>query len=123
MRIDLRSLDLKTFTEQDIKDYCSLNSLNLSDITELYIQGNQIKDISGIKLFKNLTTLNIQNTEIKDISVFKYLKKLRYLSIDNLRLESDQFQYIKNLEELWCRNGFKNMSVLNQLKNIDKLIK
>jgi len=37
MRIDLRSLDLKTFTEQNIKDYCSLNSLNISDITELYI--------------------------------------------------------------------------------------
>ena len=50
------------------------------------------------------------------------LKNLKYLSINNLLLESDQIQYIKqckNLQHLWCRKGFKNMSVLNELKDIN----
>ena len=164
--IDLSTLELKTFTEQDVSDYCFINNINSDNITYLSLGHNKLIDISGIKLFKNLEILylgynkienisvlkylnklkilylfdnkvkdvsviqylkNLQyliisNNEIEDISVLKYLKKLKTLDIKDLELESDQIKYIQSLnklKELWCNNGFKNMSVINKLnKNI-----
>jgi len=142
--IQLKNLELKTFTEQDVLDYCQINNLNSDKITILNLFNNNLTDISGIRLFKNLEILYLGYNEIKDISVLRdlnklkelylgtnnikdisvieYLKKLKYLSIIDLELESDQFKYInfcKNLEKLYCRNGFKDMNVLNQFnKNI-----
>ena len=192
-KIDLSNLNLKTFTEQDALDYCQINNLNSNNITELLnLQLNELIDISGVKLFKNikrlwlnfneindisiiknlkkiqdlnisnnkikdisvledltklkilnisynqiidirvlkylknLKQLNIGNNKIKNISVIKYLTELRLLDIDYLKLESDQLQYInslKNLEELWCEKGFKNMKIIKQLnKNIKYII-
>ena len=142
--IDLSNLQLKTFTEQDASDYCLLNNIDSNNIIELTLYKNQLRDISGIKLFKNLEilylhyneikdisalkdlnnlkSLNINDNEIKDISVLKDLKNLKYLDIRNLELESNQIQYInslKNLHWLMCYNAFKNKSVVKQLnKNI-----
>ena len=143
--IHLENLNLKTFTEQNTEDYCLLNNINPDNITELFLYENELTDISGVKLFKNLEYLNLFNNKITDIlilknlnkletlylsdnkltdiSVIQYLNNLIILGIRNLRLESDQFKYIKslkNLKRLWSRNGFKNMSVLKQLnKNIE----
>ena len=49
-------------------------------------------------------------------------KNLKTLDISYLELESDQIKYIKsikNLNELCCDYGFKDMSVLDQLKNTE----
>ena len=142
--IHLNDLNLKTFTGQDISDYCFINNINPDNITYLSLGYNKITDISGIKLFKNLKQLyltynnitditylkNLTELEelylgynkIKDISVIKDLKNLKELDIDNLKLESDQIQYIKslkNLKKLYSVNGFKDMSVSDKLnKNI-----
>jgi len=188
----LNNLELKTFTEQDVLDYCQINSIDSDKITELNLVNNELTDISGIKLFKNLENLwlnynkitdisilknsvnlkvlnlynneikdisflkdltdlewlNLNNNEIKNILILKDLKKLKYLclgfnkikdisviqnfkdlellDIKNLKLESDQIEYIKslkNIEELYCYNGFKNMNVIKQLnKNIEIII-
>ena len=143
-KINLQNLELKTFTEQDVIDYCSINNINPDNIIELYLDNNNLTDISGIKLFKNLRTLDLEcnkltdisiikyfknliilrltDNEIKDISAIQYLNSLISLDIGYLELESDQFKYIKelkNLKELGCKKGFKDMSVINQLnKNI-----
>jgi len=119
-RINLEELNLKTFTEQDALDYCQLNSINHDSIIGLNLYNNYLTDISGIKLFKNTERLNLWNNELTDISVIHYLNNLEYLDIENLELESDQIEYIKNkkLDILYCPGGFKDMSVLNQLKNV-----
>jgi len=165
-QIKLYDLKLKTFTEQDALDYCQLNNIDIKNIIELDLSHNELTDITGIKLFKNLETLwlyennltyiyvlkdlnklktlNISYNKLTDISVLKDLTKLenlwlhnnkiinisevknlinlKDLSIYNLELESDQIEYInslKKLNTLFCKNGFKDMSVLNQLnKNI-----
>ena len=139
--INLQSHNLKTFTEQDALDYCSINNLNINKITLLFFNFNQLTDVSGIKIFKNLKRLYIGhneikdisclkdlkelrdlyicNNKIKDISVIEYLTKLRLLDIRSLELESDQIEYIKSLKKLkslWPEKGFKNMKVLKQLK-------
>ena len=69
--IKLVNLELKTFTEQDVSDYCLLNNINPEDITELNLYNNELTDISGIKLFKNLEDLSLHYNLIKDISVLK----------------------------------------------------
>ena len=143
-KISLSNLQLKTFTEQDVLDYCQINSINSENITELFLHKNKLTDISGIGLFKNLKELwldnneltdisvlkdlnrlqylNISNNKIKDISVLSNLENLKYLNILDLRLESDQIQYINlciKLKELYCYNGFKNMSIKEKInKNI-----
>ena len=140
--INLNRLKLKTFIKQDVLDYCLLNNINPNNITELYLSDNQLTDITGIKLFKNLKELYIHSNLIKDISVLKDLNKLETLILNNnqltdvsvlqnlnkleilninyLELESNQIIYIKslkNLKFLGCINGFKDMSVINQLPN------
>jgi len=169
--IELSYLELKTFTEQDASDYCQLNSIISENITELDLFGNELTDITGIKLFKNLKELllfdndklknisavqylnnlevlksvncNIKNisvlknliklkrldlgyNQITDISVIQYLKNIEILDIRELKLESDQIKYInslKDLKQLYCQKGFKDMSVLNQLNKNIRIIK
>ena len=120
--IYLNNLELKTFTEQDASDYCQINNINPDDIILLDLSDNELTDISGLKLFKNLEILYLWNNYITDISVIKNLTNLEYLNISDLELESDQIQYIKslnNLKELICYNGFKDRTVVNQFnKNI-----
>jgi len=143
--IYLSKLKLKTFTEQDALDYCQINSINPDNITKLSLFDNELTDISGIKLFKNLKglwinynkikdisvlkdlinlkELYISNNKIKGISVIKNLIKLESLGINNLELNSDQIKYIKyleNLKILYCYSAFKDMAVLKGLnKNIE----
>ena len=147
--IELYSLQLKTFTEQDALDYCSINNVNPDKITKLNLYDNELTDISGIKLFKNLEFLDISHNLIKDISILnnlknlkililfnntninnissiQYLNNLEELDITNLRLESNQVQYIKslkNLKKIWCKNGFKDMNIVNKLNKNIKIIK
>ena len=121
---------------------------DLNNIKDLDLSNNKITDISVIKNLKNLMILNISNNEIEDISVLKNLKKLKklilynnqitdisviknlnnleFLDIDYLKLESDQIKYLnscKNLKELWCNKGFKDMSVLDKLNDNIRVIK
>ena len=123
--LNLNELKLKTFTEQDALDYCQLNSINPNNIKTLLLSSNELTDISGIRLFKNLEILWLDYNFIKDISVIQYLKNLKELSIQNLELKSDQIRYInslKNLETLFYINGFKNMSFIDKLNDI-KILK
>ena len=120
-RTNLYNLKLKTFTEQDVEDYCLLNNINPDDIIIIYLNNNELTDISGIKLFKNLGYLrSIKENLIKNISIIQYLNNLETLNISELELESDQIQYIK---KLFCRNGFKDMNILKQLDIFIKVYK
>jgi len=125
-KIKLNDLELKTFTEQDALDYCQLNNINHLDIIELILSYNELIDISGIKLFKNLKFLFIGYNKIIDISIIKYLTNIEILGIENLELNSSQINYInscKNLKKLYCYKGFKNISVLQKIKNLLHIIK
>jgi len=142
--IKLNKLQLKTFTEQDALDYCQINNLNPLEVIYLNLQDNELTDISGIKLFKNLKSLylsnnkltdisvlknlkqliilNLSKNEIKNISVVQYLKNLEILTLGWLKLKSNQIKYInscKKLKEIHTIKAFENRTVLNQLnKNI-----
>ena len=82
-KIILSKLKLKTFTLQNAKDYCLLNNINPDSIKKLYLENNELTDISGVKLFKNLKELDLGHNEIIDISALKYLKNLKILILFN----------------------------------------
>jgi len=42
--IELNNLELKTFIEQDVLDYCLLNNINPDSITELDLYSNYLTD-------------------------------------------------------------------------------
>ena len=137
---DITELDLHSNILTDIsgvKLFKNLKELNLSynreltdisviqylkNLKELNLHNNKIKNISVLKNLIKLKILDISSNPIKNISVIQYLTELKILDIGYLELKSDQIQYINslnNLEELWCDYGFKDMSVLDQLKNTE----
>ena len=116
--INLPNLELKTFTEQDVSDYCLLNDINPDNIIELYLRNNELTDISGIKLFKNLEYLHFN--KIKNISVLKYLVNLKELNIgDNEIKDIRVLKDLINLKWLYINNN--KVSDISVLKYLNKL--
>ena len=98
-KIKLTGLQLKTFTEQDAFDYCSINNINPLDITELSLNENKLTKISGIKVFKNLKKLDLAfNNKLKNISVVKNLNNLKILDINDNKITD--ISVLKNLKLL-----------------------
>ena len=98
----------------------------LNKLKDLDLSNNKITDISVLKYLTNLKNLNISCNLIYDISIVKNLVNLEILDIDYLELEFDQIKYInscKNLKELWCNKGFKDIFVINKLNKNIRLIK
>ena len=124
--ISLIGLNIKIFTEQDALDYCQINNLNPNDLICLNISNNSLKDISGIRIFKNLQQLYINNNYLSDISAVQYLTELNEFFIENLLLNSNQIQYInkcKSLRFLFCRRGFSDdMNKIKKLLNKNIII-
>ena len=118
--INLSGLELKTFTEQNVLDYCFLNDINTDNIIELNLGNNELTDISGIKLFKNLQQLFLQNNKIKDISVIINLNNLEKLYLFENKIKNISFlKNLKNLKELSLENTeIKDISVLKYLNNL-----
>ena len=125
-KIKLINLKLKIFTEQDALDYCQLNNINSDKITELYLRNNELTDISGIKLFKNLKKLYLDYNRVTDISGIKLFKNLRLLYLNNNEI-TDIFvlKDLKNLKNLKIlnisNNQIKDISVIQYLKNLKTL--
>jgi len=118
--IHLNGLNLKVFTEQDAVDYCSLNNINSDDIIILNLWNNELTDISGIKLFKNLEILYLNYNNIKSIKSLKNLTKLQQLYLDNNKLNNiSVIKNLNNLEYLYIGNNeIKDISVIKDLNNL-----
>ncbi|TIA75633.1 hypothetical protein E3P92_00768 [Wallemia ichthyophaga] len=119
----------------------NINSLNidglggLSNLKELYLSHNGIKDISGLDDLVNLEVLDISNNQIKSINNLSHLKKLQELwansnQIDNLDGVESQLQHIQSLHTIYLEHNpiqhslntsyrRKLKILLPQLKQID----
>ena len=88
----LTELDLseKRLTDEDIKDLDKMTNL-----TELYLYGNQINDISPLAGLTNLTTLDLKLNQISDISPLNDLTNLT-----DLRLSFNNISDISPLKDM-----------------------
>ena len=121
---NLKNLKTLCIGKNQIKDILIIKNLKFLEFLKL--NNGELTDISVLKDLNKLENLYIGNNDIKDIFILQYLKNLKRLSITDLELESDQIQYIellKNLDMLLCKNGFKDMSVLNNLNKNIRIIK
>ena len=118
--INLNELKLKTFTEQNVLDYCQLNSINPNNIKTLLLSSNELTNISGIKLFKNLQNLYLIKNKLTDISVLNNLIKLKELYLNNNKLKDIKNLY--NLTELKILDISSNkLTDISIIKNLSKL--
>ncbi len=114
--------------EQEIRDNIEKESgdiyqSDVEDITDVYMENNQIKDLSGIEKLTNLKQLNLCGNELKDISELKNLANLE--SIDLSHNEISDISTLKNLTNLkklnLGNNKVRDVSALSNLTNLQEL--
>ena len=117
---DLSGLEL--FADKGIK-WIYLDWNNISDmsvlssfttLTKISASGNQVSDISFLQNLQNLQNINFSNNNISNINVLSNLTNTKYLYIDN-----NQIQDITAIGNL---NNLVELSIAgNQITNIDLL--
>ena len=102
---------------------CEAADRQLSSLTELKLDGNQIRDIKPLASLPHLTDLNLENNQIKDI---KPLASLTHLT--DLNLDKNQIKDIKplasltNLTRLYLTNNqISDIKPLASLTNLTRL--
>lgn len=90
---------------------------HFSQLKELNIAGNQLKNIKDIQHLKNLELLNLTANQLTTLRGLQHLKKLKYLFIrDNHLKNLSEIQHLKQLEILDCINN-------KRLHSIGKLLR
>lgn len=86
-----------------------ITNIDLKNIIEIYGEGRNISDISGIEYCTNLANLNLRNNEIVDINVLSGLTNLQVLNITN--------NHIIDINPLLQNNGIDNNDVIYLNRN------
>ncbi|EJM0901273.1 leucine-rich repeat domain-containing protein, partial [Listeria monocytogenes] len=109
-----------------------LEDNNLSDIsllgglvnlTDVYLDANPLSDISSLAKLKNLTNLYVSDCQVKDISALVSLSKLESLTADNNQISDVRaLKGLTNLTTLVLYNNqIEDISALGNLRNIVQL--
>jgi hypothetical protein len=102
---NLTNLSTLWLNNNNIKDISALS--NLTNIYSLGLSDNKIDDISVLANFSNLKWAYLENNQIRDISVLSNLTKL-----DNLQLQNNQISDISSIA------GLTNLIVLHLNNNL-----
>ena len=96
---------------------------HLSHLTELYLFGNSISDISPVSTLSNLTRLLLSGNSISDISPLSNLSKLTKLTLlGNSISDISSLSTLSNLTELHLLgNSISDISPVSALFNLTKL--
>lgn len=98
----------------EIADLTPLSSI--TSLTKLNASNNKIQDLSPIQGLVNLETMNLTNNELTDISILGYFNNLKYVYLKNNKISSLS-AFINNvtLKELYCAE--------NEIETIDNILK
>lgn len=105
------------------------NITNLSPIasfttlTKLNASNNNISDISALENLTNLNTINLINNNISDISVLNNKNNLEYLYLNNNKISSlDFLSSINTIKEIYCsENEIETIDNILNLSSLEKL--
>jgi len=113
--IDLTELYLNS---NQIVDITALSGL--TNLTELRLYGNQIVDITALSGLTNLRNLWLSHNQIVDISALSALTNLTELHLDNNEIANlGALSSLTNLTELWLpENQIVDISPLASLTNL-----
>ncbi|HRG77395.1 MAG TPA: leucine-rich repeat domain-containing protein [Leptospiraceae bacterium] len=95
----------------------------LRNLIDLDIAGTKVNNIDQVKYLKNLKILDVSSTNIKDISPLIGLNNLENLAISGTEIYNiDQIRFLKNLKKLYARHiNLKDVSFLSELNNLEVL--
>ena len=98
----------------EITDLTPLSTI--TSLTKLNASNNKIQDLSPIQGLVNLETMNLTNNELIDISVLSNFNNLKYLYLKNNKINSLN-SLINNvtLKELYCAE--------NEIETVDNILK
>jgi len=91
------------------------------DVTTLYLNGNEITDISPLKSLTGLTELYLNSNNINNLSSLQSLNRLTVLSLNDNRSISDlsPLKSLNNLQNLDV--SYNNISDFSPLKSLSRL--
>ena len=122
----LTSADLDRLTDLDASNLniTTLTGLEYcTSLTRLYLNGNQISDVSMLSNLIKLTFLNLNGNQINDISVLSGLTNLEILWLNNSQISDiSSLPNLTNLKSLLLSdNQISDISVLSNLTNLTQL--
>jgi len=95
-------------------NYCKIKDLNriieplkdLSNLSILVLNSNEIRELSGLKDLRNLSTLDLGSNQISKLSGLKDLRNLRILVLnDNQIKELSRLKGLRKLQYLYLINN------------------
>lgn len=126
---DLSGLEL--FADKGI-EWIYLDWNNISDmsvlssfttLTKISASGNQVSDISFLRNLTNLQNINFSNNNILNIRILQYLTNLKYLYLDNNQIQDiSPIGNLNSLRELSIAgNKITDASMLTGLTSLENL--
>lgn len=105
----------------NITDLTPISSF--TSLTKLNASNNNITDISTLENLTKLKTVNLTNNKIKDISVLKNSNNLEFLYLNNNKINGlDCLSNINTIREIYCsENEIESIDNIINLYNLEKL--
>lgn len=103
-----------------IKDLSGLELFANYNITWIFLDWNEIEDISVIENFKNLTKISFSGNNVKNISPLATLENLSSITAINNQIETiEQLGNLKRIENINLDgNKIENISVVTEWENL-----
>jgi len=116
-----KSIAMKINNNEDINAF--ITKQQLAAITDLYIIGKEIKDLTGITYLINLLDLFLQENQLEDISPLENLYNLQYLSLIQNQIDDiEVLSTVTNLRYLdLSSNKISDVTPLAELSNLRQL--
>ncbi len=118
-----KELEDKIESKNDDTQTIQMTQENIDVVKKLNLYGKEIKNISGLDVFKNLTELDLSENNIQDITELKELKNLTGLGLaQNNISDITALKELKDLIELYLsENNIQDITLLKDLKNLKLL--
>lgn len=96
---------------------------NLEKLKELDLILSNTKSLNGVQYLTNLENLYVHGDELKDLSYLNNMSNLLYLRIENTAVDNNNILYLKNLKNLKLLDLSNNSNITNLsiLLNFNKL--
>lgn len=126
---DLSGLEL--FTDKGLEwiylDWNNISDMSVlssfSTLTKISASGNQVSDISFLQNLQNLQNINFSNNNISNTNVLSNLANIKYLYLDNNQIQDiTAIGNLSNLRELSIAgNEIINIDLLTKLTTIENI--
>ena len=100
--------------------YTPVTKYRMSQVKEINLEDSKVKNLEGLQYCVNLEYLFLENNEIEDISPISNLTKLKTLNLNNNNIKDISFiKNLTNLTKLYLKEN--QITSVSSLKNLSKL--